>query len=188
MHTTEISQSHYEEHTIHCSQIVPENELHAYNVPLSCTLHCPPFLLLPCSGDKVDTAGLTAGVVVVLVLLTLLGLTAGVSLGVVLVRRAQKKGMSQQSSGNAGIGRAVAEEKGAEDHIYNVMGDISINGREVLYQGLDVGTQDYVSLYAQLRGGIYKELETWSREEEHHYQRTRPLPHYQRANMGRDGH
>ena len=184
----EISQSHYEEHTMHCSQMVAGNESHVYNVPLSCTLHCPPFLLLPCSGDKVDTAGLTAGVVVVLVLLTLLGLTAGVSIGVVLVRRAQKKQISPLSSDNAGIDRAEAEEEGAEDHIYDVVGDISINGREVLYQGLVVGTQDYVSLYTQLRGGIYKELETWSREEEHHYQRTRPLPHYQRANRGRDGH
>ena len=80
--------------------------------------------------------------------------------------------MSQQSSDSAGIGRAEAEEKGAEDHTYDVVGDTTINGREVLYQGLDVGTQDCVGVYTQLRGGTYQELETWSREEEHHYQRT----------------
>ena len=78
------------------------------------------------------------------------------------------------------------EEEGAEEHIYDVVGDTTINGREVLYQGLDVGTQDYVSMYTQLRGGTYQELDTWGREEEHHYQQTRPLPHYQRANRGRE--
>ena len=131
------------------------------------------------TSHAVEITGFIAGVVVVLVLLTLLGLTAGVSVGVVLGRRAQKLGMSsqrkgafQRSSANVGIGRAAAEEEGTEDHIYDVVGDTSINGREVLYQGLDVGTQDCVGVYTQLRGGIYQELETWSREEEHHYQRT----------------
>ena len=131
------------------------------------------------TSHAVEITVTIAGVVVVLVLLTLLGLTAGVSIGVVLVRRAQKKQMSsqrkgefQRSSGNAGIGRAAAEEEGTEDHIYDVVADTSINGREVLYQGSVVGTQDCVSMYTQLRGGTYQELETWSREEEHHYQRT----------------
>ena len=126
----------------------------------------------------VDVTGIIPGVAVVLVLLTLLGLTAGVSIGVVLVRRAQKKGMSpqrkgefQRSSGNAGLGREAAEEEGAEDHTY-VVGDTSINGREVLYQGLVVGTQDCVGVYTQLRGGTYQELDTWGRQEEHHYQQT----------------
>ena len=131
------------------------------------------------TSHAVEITGFIAGVVVVLVLLTLLGLTAGVSIGVVLGRRAQKKGMSsqrkgafQRSSANVGIGRAAAEVEGAEDHTYDVVGDTSINGREVLYQGLDVGTQDCVGVYTQLRGGTYQELDTWGREEEHHYQRT----------------
>ena len=132
------------------------------------------------TSHAVEITGTIAGVVVVLVLLTLLGLTAGVSIGVVLARRAQKKGMSpqrkggfQRSSGNAGIGRAAAEEEGAEDHTYDAVDDdTSINGREVLYQGLVLGTQDCVSVYTQLRGGTYQELDTWGREEEHHYQQT----------------
>ena len=128
------------------------------------------------TSHAVEITGIIAGVVVVLVLLTLLGLTAGVTTGVVLVRRAHKKGMSQQSSGNAGIDRAAAEEEGAEDHTYDAVDDdTSINGREVLYQGLDVGTQDYVSMYTQLRGGTYQELDTWGREEHH----------YQQANQGK---
>ena len=52
-----------------------------------------------------------------------------------------------------------------------VYDDVCIDGRAVLYQGLDVGTQDYVSMYTQLRGGTYQELDPRGREEEHHYQK-----------------
>ena len=66
---------------------------------------------------------------------------------------------------------AAEEEKGTEVHIYDVVDDdISIDGRAVLYQGLDVGTQDYASMYTQLRWGIYQELDFRGREKEHHYQ------------------
>ena len=54
-------------------------------------------------SGTVEITGIIAGVAVVLGFLTLLGLTAGVTTGVVLGRRAQKKGMSQQSSDNAGV-------------------------------------------------------------------------------------
>ena len=63
--------------------------------------------------------------------------------------------------------------RAAEVHIYDDVGDdTSIDGRAVLYQGLDVGTLDYVSEYTELRGGTYQELDFKGREKEHHYQRT----------------
>ena len=66
----------------------------------------------------------------------------------------------------------ATEEEGAKFHTYNVVGDdTSIDGRAGLYQGLDVGSQDYVSEYTQLKGGTYQELDLKGREEEHLYQR-----------------
>ena len=119
----------------------------------------------------------------VLVLLTLLGLTVGITTGVMLRRRAVKKEKfpdtnaqtqerrDQERSGIIELGGATAKEEGKEVHIYDVVGDdTSIDGRAVLYQGLDVGTQDYVSMYTELRGGTYQELDLKGREEEHHYQ------------------
>ena len=47
-----------------------------------------------------------------------------------------------------------------------------------MYQGLDVGTLDYASVYTQLRGETYQELDPRGREEEHQYQRAKK----------RDGH
>ena len=132
------------------------------------------------SGDKVDYVGVTAGVTV-LVLLTLLGLTVGVATGVVLRSRAVKKrkhpegnGESKERSGNIELGGATVEEEGTEIHTYDVVGDdTSIDGRAVLYQGLDVGTLDYVGEYTELRRGTYQELDLKSREEEHLYQRVK---------------
>ena len=129
------------------------------------------------SGGKVDYVGVTAGVMV-LILLTLLGLTAGITTGVVLRRRALKKedfpqvnAQTQERSGIIELGGATVKEEGTEVHSYDVVGDdTSIDGRAELYQGLDVGTQDYVSMYTQLRGGTYQELDLKGREEEHHYQ------------------
>ena len=64
--------------------------------------------------------------------------------------------------------------------------DALIDGRAVLYQGLDVGTLDYVSEYTELRGGTYQELDLKSREEEHHYQMTytnRESKEYERSDL-----
>ena len=132
------------------------------------------------SGDKVDYVGVTAGVTV-LVLLILLGLTVGVATGVALRKRAVKKrkhpegnGESKERSGIIKLGGATVEEEGTEIHTYDVVGDdTSIDGRAVLYQGLDVGTLDYVGEYTELRRGTYQELDLKSREEEHLYQRVK---------------
>ena len=121
----------------------------------------------------------------VLILLTLLGLTAGVAAGVVLTRRALKKrkhlegnGETQERSGIVELGRATEEE---EVHTHAVVGiHTSIDGRAVLYQGLDVCSPDYVNVYNELKGGTYQELDLKGREEEHHYQR----PHTNREMEG----
>ena len=145
------------------------------------TLYVLPFLsTATLSDDKVDYVGVTAGVTV-LVLLTLLGLTVGVATGVVLRRRAVKKrkhpegnGESKERSGIIELGGATVEEEGTEVHTYDVVGDdTSIDGRAVLYQGLDVGTLDYVGEYTELRRGTYQELDLKNREEEHLYQRVK---------------
>ena len=74
----------------------------------------------------------------------------------------------------------AAEEEGTEDHTYDVADDESSSDRRVaLYQGLAVGTQDCVSVYTQLRGGTYQELNPRGREGEHHYQT---------VDRGREGH
>ena len=70
-----------------------------------------------------------------------------------------------------------------EEEVYNyavVNAYTSIDGRATLYQELDVGTLDYVSMYTQLRGRTYEELDLKGREEEHHYQR----PHTNREREG----
>ena len=111
-------------------------------------------------------------------LLTLL--IAGSIAGVVLLgRRAYRKGIPplrngkyQQKSDNTKCGRATEGEKGAEVHIYDVdYDDTCIDGRAVLYQGLDVGTQDYASVYTQLRWETYQEFDPRCREEVHQYER-----------------
>ena len=129
-----------------------------------------------------DYVGVTAGVML-LVLLTLLGFIAAIATGVALRRRALKKrkhtegnGETQERSGiiELQLGEATVEEEGTEVHTYDVVGhDTSIDGRAVLYQGLDVGTLNYVSEYTELRGGTYQELDLKGREEEHHYQRVK---------------
>ena len=120
-----------------------------------------------------------AGVVAAFLLLTLL--IAGIIVGAVLLgRKAHKKETSpqrrvqhQQNSSITKCGRATEEQKGKEVHIYNVVSDdVPIDGRAVLYQGLDVGTLDYGGEYTELRRGTYQELDRKGREEEHHYQRT----------------
>ena len=116
-----------------------------------------------------------------LVLLTLLVFTAGIATGVALRRRALKKRKqtegneeTQERSGIIELGGATVEEKGTEVHTCDLVShDTSIDGRAVLYQGLDVETLNYVSEYTELRGGTYQELDLKGREEEHHYQRVK---------------
>ena len=135
---------------------------------------------LPYSGGAVDITGIAVGVVAVFVLLTLFSLTAGVAIGVVLGRRAwEKKGDSpdrkldfKEMNRTTEMGGTTEEEEGTKDHAYDV-GDeeCSIVGRAVVYQGLDEGTQVCDSVYTQLGGGTYQELDLQDKEEEQHYQR-----------------
>ena len=68
-----------------------------------------------------------------------------------------KDGETQERSGIMELGGATEEE---EVHTYAVVGvDTSIDGRAVLYQGLDVGTPDHVNVYNELKGGTYQELD-----------------------------
>ena len=160
--------------------------MHTYNEAVAaftavhCT-YCPAFLYIATlPGGKVDYVAVIAGVTV-LVLLTLLGLTAGIVTGVALRRRALKKrkhpernGETQERSGTIELGGSTVEEEGTKVHTYDIVGDdTSIDGRAVLYQGLDVGTLDYVGEYTELRGGTYQELDLKDREEVHVYQRVK---------------
>ena len=128
-----------------------------------------------------DIARIIVGVTVASLLLTVLGLTAGILIGVVLGRRKQMRNEiahkrqreSQERSGTTNELENAREDEGAKFHTYDIVGDdTSIRGKVVLYQELNMGTLDYVSEYTELRGGIYQELDLKSREEEHHYQRT----------------
>ena len=122
-------------------------------------------------------------------LLTLL--IAGIIVGVVVLKRRVEKEISSQGNmrhqhrkDDTAFSRATEGEKGAEVHTSDVdYDDICIDGRAVLYQGLDVGTQDYVSVYTQLRGGTYQELDSRGREEEHHYQRTNKREGHGRSDL-----
>ena len=135
---------------------------------------------LPYSGGAVDLTDIAVGVVAVFVLLTLLSLTAGVAIGVVLGRRAwakkgdspERKVDSKEVGNTTEVGGTTEEEDGTKDHTYDVVDEeCSIVGRAVVYQGLDVGSQVCDSVYTQLGGGTYQELDLQGKEEEHHYQR-----------------
>ena len=113
--------------------------------------------------------------------MTVLGLTAGIIIGVVLGRQTQTRNKmvhkrqreSQEKSGTTNEMEGATEDEGAKFHTYDVVGDdTSTAGRAALYQGLDVKTLDYASEYTELRGRTYQELDLKGREEEHHYQRT----------------
>ena len=140
----------------------------------------PCFSTATLTGGKVYYVGVTAGVMV-LVLLTLPGLTVGVATGMVLRRRALKKRRHPEGNeeckarrGIIELGGPTVDEEGTEVHTYDAVGDnTSSAGRAALYQGLDVGTLDYVSEYTELRGGTYQELDLKGREEEHLYQRVK---------------
>ena len=149
---------------------------------------------MPCfTGGALNLPAVLAGAVVSFLLLTLL--IAGIIVGVVLLRRKvhkketppQRRVQHQQNSSITKCGRSTEEQKGKEVHIYDDVGDdTSIDGRAVLYQGLDVGTLDYAGEYTKLRRGTYQELDLKSREEEHHYQRThtnRKMEGYGRSDL-----
>ena len=132
----------------------------------------------------IDTTGntlaivVTAGVTGTFILLTLLTFTSWVITVVVLRRRAWEtkrnlphgNGEPIDRNGTIEKGRAT-EEEGTLYHIYDTMDDeSSIDGREAVYEELDVGTQDYMSVYTQLGGRTYQELDPRGREKEHQYQ------------------
>ena len=118
-----------------------------------------------------------AGAVVAFLLLTLL--IAGITVGAVLLgRKVHKKRMlsqrnaPQQKGSITKSSKAGKEEEATEIHTFDVVGDdASIDGRVAMYQELDMRNPDHVSMYTQLRGGTYQELDLKGREEEHHYQR-----------------
>ena len=144
------------------------------------TLYCVSYSGTTGDHGTEDIVGVIVGVTVASLLLTVLGLTAGIIIGVVLGRRTQTRNEmvhkrqceSQERSGTTNELERATEEEGAKFHTYDVVGDnTSIRGRAEMYQGLNVGTQDYVGEYTELRKGTYQELDLMSREE-HHYQRT----------------
>ena len=141
----------------------------------------------------IDTTGntlaivVTAGVTGTFILLTLLTFTSWVITVVVLRRRAWEtkrnlphgNGEPIDRNGTIEKGRAT-EEEGTLYHIYDTMDDeSSIDGREAVYEELDVGTQDYMSVYAELRKEIYQEVDPQGMEKEHNYQK---------LNMEGEGH
>ena len=65
------------------------------------------------------------------------------------------------------IGKTVDEEH-SNDHTYEYVNDES--STEPSYQELVARTQDYLSVYNQLSGETYQELDSQGREHEHHYQ------------------
>ena len=136
-----------------------------------------------------NIAGITVGMLVVIILLTLLSLTAGVAVGVVRRRRGQgrKRKLAENITESQEMSNVIEvsmttpqlsqpqhhleEEEGTKDHTYDVVDEGSTTvGREAAYQGLDVSTQDCDGVYTQLGGGTYQELDTQGKEEEHHYQ------------------
>ena len=107
--------------------------------------------------------------------LVLLGLTVVLVIMVVLGRRAlkrraehtQSRGISSSLEKNG----TIREKEDGKAKAYGVVvyDKSSAIGTEALYQEL-VGAQEYASVYAQLRGATYQELNPQSREEEHTYQ------------------
>ena len=125
--------------------------------------------------------GVVAGVVVACVIILTLGVSMIIT-GVVIRIRAQRREKKttektiDQMTGTAvqvpeGAGEITEEENDTKEYTYSYV-DIekSAEGKETEYQELDVKTQDYVSVYTQLSGGTYQELDFHGREEEHHYQ------------------
>ena len=145
----------------------------------SFTLPLPPLCTFtPHSGATVRIAG---GVLAaVIVLLTLLGLTLGIGIGVFLCRRVlvrrkgeppERRERPQERSRTSEVCGTTEQPVCARDNIYDDVEDLRYTDRGVmLYQMLDTKTQEYSSVYAQLREEIYKKLDPQSRERGHHYQ------------------
>ena len=118
---------------------------------------------------------LISGVVGAFVLLTLLSLTVGVAIGVVLGKRVQKRKVElpktmQLSSSSVETGEMAEEVYDTVDHIYDVVGDqSSIDSIATWYQEVDVGNHNYSNVYTQRTVGTYQGLDLQEREE-HHYQ------------------
>ena len=132
--------------------------------------------ILYTTGGALNLPAVVAGAVVAFLLLTLL--IAGIIFGALLLRRKEHKkrmlsqrNAPQQKGSITRSSNAAKEDEDTEVHTYDVVGDdTSIDGRAVLYQGLNVGTLDYVGEYTELRRGTYQELDLKGREEEHLYQ------------------
>ena len=137
------------------------------------------------------SAAVVAGILVPFLLLLLLLIT-GITTGVVIWRRArgrqgkaaekntehQKKNVMPVQTPEV-AGELTQEIDDTKDYTYEyVIEAHSTVERGALYQGLNVETQDYVSVYEQLRGKTYQELDCQGKEEEHQYQK---------ANAGRLG-
>ena len=104
-------------------------------------------------------------------LLTLL--IAGIIVGAMLSGRAKRKVTIPQSNMTPPKSGRTEFHRAAKVHTYDdVSDDTCIDGRAVLYQGLDVGTLDYVGEYNELREETCQELDLKRREKEHLYQRT----------------
>ena len=85
-------------------------------------------------------------------------------------RTPERKDESQEMNSTTEVGGTTEQEEGTKVHTYSfVFEGSSTEGRAAMYQGLDVGTQDYVRVYTQLGGGTYQELDPRGREVEHHY-------------------
>ena len=120
-------------------------------------------------------AVLISGVAGAFVLLTLLSLTAGVAIGVVLGKRVQKRKVElpktmQLSSSSVETGEMAEEVYDTVDHIYDIVGEqSSIDSVAIRYQKVDVENHNYSNVYTQRTVGTYQELDLQGREE-HHYQ------------------
>lgn len=116
------------------------------------------------------------------IVLIVLSLTAVIIIVVVLGRRALKRRAEHTERRGISLEKnsPIKETEDGKEKTYDVVvcDRSSAKEAEALYQEL-VGPQQYASVYAQLRGGTYQELDPHSREEEHQYQS---------AYRGKEGH
>ena len=131
-------------------------------------------------STSADLTGVAVGAVVACVIILTLGVSTiitGVAIRIRAQRREEKtteKTIDQKTGTGVqvpeGAGETTEEENDIKEYIYSYVDvENSAEGKETQYQELDVKAQDYVSVYTQLSGGTYQELDLHSREE-HHYQ------------------
>lgn len=106
----------------------------------------------------------------VCLIILFIGFVIGVVLGIWVRQKKgglqQRKGISQESCKTVNIGTTEVEEC-AKDHTYDfVCAESSTERRGVQSQlhGLDLEAQDYVSMYSQVGGETYEELQLQSSE------------------------